>query len=103
MPLQEGVKSEFVNVKKTGYLSATASAITFNPNVTGVGIHPVIVISMGITYMFVASDSHSDLPVLPLLERASRHDILSFLHIFFFMQYYLPAFKLEKLLLDSVQ
>lgn len=34
-------------------------------------------------YMFVASDSYSDLPVFPLLERASRHDMLSFLHTFF--------------------
>ena len=32
--------------------------------------------------MYVASDSHSDLPVFPLLERASRHDMLSFLHSF---------------------
>lgn len=51
--------------------------------------------------MFVASDTHSDLPVFPLLERASRHDMLSFLHSFFTMQAYLPQFHLEKLLLDS--
>ncbi|WP_113672472.1 hypothetical protein [Vallitalea guaymasensis] len=54
-------------------------------------------------YMFVSSDSHSDLPVFPLLERASRHDMLSFLHTFFSMQSYLPEFKLEKLLLDAAQ
>jgi hypothetical protein len=52
-------------------------------------------------FMFVASDSHSDLPVFPLLERASRHDMLSFLHSFFTMKSYLPQFHLEKLLLDS--
>ena len=52
-------------------------------------------------YMFVASDSHSDLPVFPLLERASRHDMLSFLHSFFTMKSYLPEFKIEKMLLDS--
>lgn len=52
-------------------------------------------------YMFVASDSHSDLPVFPLLERASRHDMLSFLHTFFSMKAYLPNFKIEKMLLDS--
>lgn len=52
-------------------------------------------------FMFVASDSHSDLPVFPLLERASRHDMLSFLHSFFTMKSYLPDFHLEKLLLDS--
>lgn len=54
-------------------------------------------------YMYVASDSHSDLPVFPLLERASRHDMLSFLHSFFTMKAYLPQFHLEKLLLDSAQ
>ncbi len=52
-------------------------------------------------YMYVASDSFSDLPVFPLLERASRHDMLSFLHSFFTMKAYLPEFRIEKLLLDS--
>lgn len=51
--------------------------------------------------MYVASDSHSDLPVFPLPERASRHDMLSFLHSFFTMKAYLPEFHIEKLLLDS--
>ena len=51
--------------------------------------------------MYVASDSYSDLPVFPLLERASRHDMLSFLHSFFTMKAYLPEFHIEKLLLDS--
>ena len=50
-------------------------------------------------FMIVASDSFSDLPVFPLLERASRHDMLSFLHIFFSMKSYLPDFHLEKILL----
>lgn len=49
----------------------------------------------------MTSDSHSDLPVFPLLERASRHDILSFLHSFFTMKAYLPEFRIEKLLWDS--
>ena len=52
-------------------------------------------------FMFVASDSHSDLPIFPLLERASRHDMLSFLHTFFTMKAYLPEFRIQKLLLDS--
>jgi len=52
-------------------------------------------------FMFVAADSSSDLPVFPMLERASRHDMLSFLHSFFAMKSYLPTFKVEKLLLDS--
>ncbi len=52
-------------------------------------------------YMFVAADSSNDLPVFPLLERASRHDMLSFLHTFFSMKSYLPEFHIEKLLLDS--
>ncbi len=51
--------------------------------------------------MYVASDSFSGLPVFPLLERASRHDMLSFLHSFFTMKAYLPEFQIEKLLLDS--
>lgn len=51
--------------------------------------------------MYVASDSYSDLPVLPLLGRASRHDMLSFLHFFFTMKAYLPEFHIEKFLLDS--
>lgn len=46
-------------------------------------------------YMYVASDSHSDLPIFPLLERASRHDMLSFLHSFFTMKAYLPEFRIE--------
>ena len=52
-------------------------------------------------FMFVAADSHSDLPVFPLLERASRHDMLSFLHTYFSMKSYLPEFNVEKILLDS--
>lgn len=53
--------------------------------------------------MYVASDSHSDLPVFPLSERASRHNMLSFLHSFFTMKTYLPEFHITKLLLDSAQ
>ncbi len=52
-------------------------------------------------YIFVVSDSEYDLPVFPLLKRASRHDMLSFLHSFFAMKSYLLEFKIEKLLLDS--
>ncbi len=52
-------------------------------------------------YMFVAADSENGLPVFPMLERASRHDMLSFLHTFFSMKSYLPEFHIEKLLLDS--
>lgn len=52
-------------------------------------------------YMYAASDSANDLPVFPMLERASRHDMLSFLHSFFSMKAYLPGFHIEKLLLDS--
>ena len=53
--------------------------------------------------MYVASDSYSDLPIFPLLERASRHDMLSLLHSFLTMKAYLPEFRIEKLLLDSAQ
>lgn len=51
--------------------------------------------------MLVASDSFNDLPVFPLLGQASRHDMLSFLHVFFSMKSYLHSFTIEKLLLDS--
>lgn len=52
-------------------------------------------------YMFVASDSKNDLPIFPLLERGSRHDMLSFLHTFFSIKSYLPEVHIEKLLLDA--
>lgn len=52
-------------------------------------------------YMFVASDSFSDLPVFPMLEPASRHDMPSFIHSLFTMQAQLPYMNIEKLLLDS--
>ena len=52
-------------------------------------------------YMFVASDSENDLPVFPLLERASRHDMLNFLHSFFTMKTWLPEYRVTKLLLDA--
>lgn len=45
--------------------------------------------------MFVASGSHSDLPVSPLLEQSSLHDMPIFLHSFFTLKSYLPEFHLE--------
>lgn len=51
--------------------------------------------------MYVAADSENDLPVFPLLERASRHDMLSFLHSFFTMKEWLPEYRTAKLLLDA--
>lgn len=52
-------------------------------------------------YMYVAADSENDLPVFPMLERASRHDMLSFLHSFFTMKEWLPEYRPAKLLLDA--
>ena len=52
-------------------------------------------------YMFVAADSENDLPVFPMLERASRHDMLSFLHTFFTARSYLKEYTVKKLFLDS--
>ena len=43
----------------------------------------------------MAADSENDLPVFPMLERASRHDMLSLLHTFFSMKSYLPEFHIE--------
>lgn len=52
-------------------------------------------------YILVASDSESDLPVLPLLNPASKHDSLGFLHTFFRMKNFIPDYNVVKLLLDS--
>ncbi|WP_238475889.1 hypothetical protein [Clostridium manihotivorum] len=52
-------------------------------------------------YMFVASDSDSDLPVFPLFGPASRHDSHGFLHAFFRMKSLLHDFKIDKIILDS--
>ncbi len=52
-------------------------------------------------YIFVASDSFNDLPVFPVLEPASRHDMPSFIHSFFKMQAHLPRINIKKLILDS--
>lgn len=49
-------------------------------------------------YMHVTSSSIND---PPLLERTSRHNMLSFPHSFFTKKTYLPKFHIEKLLLDS--
>lgn len=50
--------------------------------------------------MFVAADSENGMPIFSMLGRASRHDMLSFLHTFFSMKSYLSVFHIEKLLLD---
>jgi hypothetical protein len=52
-------------------------------------------------YIFVASNSFNDLPVFPMLEPASRHDLPSFIHTLFTMQAWLPQLNIEKLILDS--
>ena len=51
-------------------------------------------------YILTASDSECDLPVFPLLQPASRHDSLAFLHCLFTMKSFLPEYKISKLLLD---
>lgn len=52
-------------------------------------------------YIFVASDSVSDLPVFPMLNPTSRHDSHSFLHSFFPIKQQFNDFTINKLLLDS--
>lgn len=52
-------------------------------------------------YMFVASDSESDLPVFPMLGPASRHDSIGFIYTYFPMRRLLPDFHPEKIILDS--
>ena len=52
-------------------------------------------------YTLTASDSENDLPVIPFLGPASRHDSHGFLYNWFSMQQYLPDVHVTKLLLDS--
>lgn len=52
-------------------------------------------------YMFVASDSDNDLPIFPLLQPASRHDLPSFIQSFFTMKAWLPEASIQRILLDS--
>jgi len=52
-------------------------------------------------YIYVDADSDNDLPIFPLLERASRHDMLSFLHSFFTMKSWIPEATVKKLMLDA--
>ena len=83
-------------------LSATVKDIFLNLIVIPAGIHHAIAILMAITFTsLLLLITYNDLPVFPLLERASRHDMLSFLHTFFTMKSYLPTFNIKKLLLDS--
>lgn len=100
-PLHSSGKNELAIVRRTALLPAAANAAIPSRTATGDGIHRECYFFGYHLYMYVASDSHSDLPVFPLLERASRHDMLSFLHSFFSMKAYLPEFRIEKLLLDS--
>ena len=53
------------------------------------------------SYILVASDSYNDLPIIPLLHPASRHDSIAFVHSFFTMKTFFPEFVINKLLLDS--
>lgn len=52
-------------------------------------------------YMLVASDSESDLPIFPLLNKASMHDSHAFPETFFRMKSFLPEFHVSKWLLDA--
>ena len=54
-------------------------------------------------HMYAAADSKNDLPVFPLLERAPRHDMLSFLYSFFTMKARLPEYRASELLLDAAR
>lgn len=52
-------------------------------------------------YMLTASDSVNDLPVVPFLSPASRHDSHGFLYNWFSMKQFLPDANVTKLILDS--
>ncbi len=95
-------KKQIRDCRKNDYSSCNCKRLYSQPNCNwGWGSHRECYFFGYHLYMYVASDSFSDLPVFPLLERASRHDMLSFLHSFFTMKAYLPEFQIEKLLLDS--
>lgn len=52
--------------------------------------------------LYILTDAHStsDLPIFPLLNPASMHDSLGFLHAFFRMKAFLPQARISNLLLD---
>ena len=52
-------------------------------------------------YILTDAQSQSDLPIFPLLNPASMHDSLGFLHTFFRMKNLLPQATISNLLLDS--
>ncbi len=52
-------------------------------------------------YILTDADSKSDLPVFPLLNPASMHDSMGFLHTYFRMKSLLPEAEVSNLLLDS--
>lgn len=52
-------------------------------------------------YLLTASDSAHNLPVFPLLDPASMHDSIGFIHAFMAMRAFLPEYKVSRLLLDS--
>ena len=52
-------------------------------------------------YILTDADSKNDLPIFPLLNPASMHDSMGFLHTFFRMRNLIPEAKVSNLLLDS--
>jgi len=52
-------------------------------------------------YLLTAAESHSDLPVFPLLLPASRHDSLAFVETFSLCRLLMPQLHTKRLLLDS--
>jgi hypothetical protein len=52
-------------------------------------------------YSLTVANSESDLPLFPMLQPASRHDSLGFVHTWFNMKSALPTIGVHKLLLDA--
>ena len=52
-------------------------------------------------YMFTAADSDSDLPIFPLLNRASMHDSFGLCHTYHAMKAFLEEANVTEVLLDS--
>ena len=99
--LRSSGKSGSAIVRKKAVFPAAANAIILSRTATGDGT-PIGNVIFSVPPLHVCGLRFLQRsPVFPLLERASRHDMLSFLHSFFTMKAYLPEFRIEKLLLDS--
>ncbi|MFQ7353969.1 MAG: hypothetical protein ACLROG_03875 [Coprococcus phoceensis] len=93
--------SVFANVPKMELLPVTVTVTFPSLTVTSVMILPENAFTMATTYILVALNSESDLPLFPLFNPASKHDSHGFLEAYFRFKLFLPDFHVRKWLLDS--